>query len=184
MKIYSAATGWKATEPKPKFKPEFDRDVLNELKLAWWRIGSYDRHDGGVNYRYQKKGYRGLTVCAMSETELKAIRAFGSTNPGAHLTKRDMYNGSLDWASKFLGHFEDYCINMWAEDDETFDAFVKLLESFSPRTRVLKIKNIEAAKQFVRKTNFKVLHGERATVLGITDEIDDHEYTLLRMAAT
>lgn len=190
MKVYTSSTAtvkindWTIATQSPKFKPEFNRDVLHELKLAWWRIGNYDKHDGGVNYQYQKKGYLGLTVCSMSDIELGAIRLFARNNPRAHLTKRETYTGGFDWATKFIGNFEDYCINMWAEDSDTLAAFVGLLEGFRARTRVIKIKNVEAAKQFVKKTNFKILRGDRATVLGLTDEIDDHDYTLLRMAAT
>ena len=171
---------------RPKYIPTVEVDVMSDLTLAWWRVSGY-RNDCGesVDKKYDKKGWWGLTMTNISDHEDCEIRRWvKQQNPDMiHKTKKDWDCGDEPNVVKFIGSYRDYCYNIWCETEDMMLDLVRLLKSFSPRTKVLLVKNPKAAKQFLKGTNFKIIEGSEITALGLTDEIDEVDETLIRLAA-
>lgn len=181
-----------APKPKPKYVPTFDRDVLRAATLSWWRIRGYinDYDDNGrrvrsVDARYEGKGWLGLTVSDASDHEVYTIKKWVKEKgkPFVYLSKKDITDGE-PWVSHFIGEYEDFCLNLWFSTEDLLLEFTQLLKSFPVRTKVLPVKNVRAAMQFIKGTNYMVLKGSEGTALALTDEIDETDLTLIRLAAT
>jgi hypothetical protein len=186
------STHFPAPAPKkPKFVPTYERDVLAACTLYWWRIRGYcnDYDENGrrvrsVDSRYEGKGWLGLTVSDASDHEVFAIKKWVKSKgkDAVYLSKKDYTDGE-PWVVHFIGSYQDFCLNLWFSTEDLMLEFVELLKSFPVRTKVMAVKNIKAAMQFIKGTNYMVLVGEEATALALTDEIDEVDFTLLRLAA-
>lgn len=168
---------------RPPYVPTVERDVLKACQLSWWAIRGYDK---GINAKYERRGWFGLTVTNISQMEDAAINKWAK-----HCGKHLMYMSKRYWdcggggdnITSFVGSYDDYDYVFWFISEDLRLAFIRFLESFPKRTSVMLIRDRKKAMPFIKDINFKMLVGSDAVALALPDDIDPTNLMLLRLAA-
>jgi hypothetical protein len=165
----------------PPYVHTVERDGLRAMRLTWWRIRGYKNDiNPGVDARYERRGWLGLTATNMSDHEFREIRKWFREREGAWVSKRI---GDCDepHIREMIGEYEDHCVTMWFATEALLDAFVEFLKAFPVRDTALLISRSADVRHLITGTNFRIIRGRDHALLAITDEVDDTSRMLLRL---
>jgi hypothetical protein len=164
MKITTTTTIYKTPNfhviEKPGYQPSIEKDLLDAMKLHWWRIYGYQDDKGTLDKHYEAKGWHGITLTGLSSYEDAVIRSWiTSQNPKSFYMSKKDWTGGEYWAEHYIGEYKDYDYNIWLESSKQMRDFIIILKRFPERNKITLIELDDEVGLNYKYLNGKILTG-------------------------